>query len=73
MASGRMAGWQVLQWVIDALWPDGFGARLEHVPDEDALRQKIKAAAATAARRARRERAQATRTHVRSYASARTG
>ena len=68
--SGRNARWETVQWVIDALWPDGIGARLigEPVPDDDALRQRISAAAR---RYRKRQREQAKiRSHLREYASA---
>jgi hypothetical protein len=64
--SGRNAGWEVLQWVIDALWPDGIGVRFngEPIPDVETMREKIRAMREGYAQ----ERAP---THLRSYTSAR--
>jgi hypothetical protein len=70
-ASGRTAGWEVLQLVVDALYPNGCGFRFtgEPVPDDATMREKIKAAKERLPR-ALRQHSSATRTHLREYASA---
>lgn len=70
--SGRNAGWQMLQYVADALWPDGIGMRLagDPIADEETLRSKIKGEQRRRERRRRREQANERRTHLRTYASA---
>jgi hypothetical protein len=68
--SGRNANWQTLQWIVDALFPDGSGVRFtpECIPDEGAMRERI---AAVSRRYRKRQREQyKVRTHLRSYASA---
>jgi hypothetical protein len=65
--SGRLAGWEVLQWVIDALWPDGAHFVVAPVPGDEILRERI----ATASKRYRkRDRVQRRiKAHLREYAS----
>ena len=68
--SGRNAGWQTLQLVIDALWPDGVGVRLlgAAVSDDQSLRERINA---TSRRYRRRNREQyKIPSHLRDFASA---
>jgi hypothetical protein len=69
-SSGRNAGWNMLQLVADALYPDGCGVRFFIseclVPDDETMREKIEAAK----RRHRRQQAENSPTHLRSYASA---
>lgn len=67
--SGRRANWLMLQYVVDALWPDGIGVVFcgEPIPDDGALRQRIEA---TARRYRKRRPPPAQRAHLRTYASA---
>jgi hypothetical protein len=70
--SGRVGGWQMLQLLVDALFPDGVGVRLtgEPISSDEILRQKIKAAVAKRDRRRKRIPPELRRTHLREYASA---
>ena len=68
--SGRKARYETLQWVLDALWPDGVGMVLRGapVPDDSTMRRRIEA---IAKRYRKRNRAQhRIRSHLREYASA---
>jgi hypothetical protein len=70
--SGRVAGWEMMQLVIDALWPQGIGTvfRDEPVIDEAALRARILKAQKRYQRKQPPEASPQNRTHLRVYASA---
>src|SRR5262245_27666805 len=70
--SGRLAGWEMLQLVTDALFPDGIGVRLTGEPifNDEMMRAKIAVAAARQERANRNKPPPEFRTHLRQFASA---